>query len=121
MITVDGDYQIAHVVASPAGVVKMQGESFRKARLWVLEDHTGIVVVPGYEGKGVSRIMAGRVTSLIKNGSDYTATIEDDDRSIQVRESSCLCGFGEVGTAGPVDGRWRILRVRKPDWYEILR
>jgi len=110
------DYVHALTVYTAPGKVTTPDSFHLKARIWVLEDRQVILCVPGHP-RGVERLHLGTV-SVLRRSAPKALTLEmEDGSSIQVVEANCACGMGAAGSAGPVDGRWKIERVRAPEWY----
>lgn len=93
--------------------------AWAKARLFVLEDRTAVLVTPGPGPREVTR------TSYLVAGSDWasasqTLTVVTDDGSIITMDArGCGCNMGMVGSAGPVDGAYRLSKVRAPEWHTV--
>jgi len=111
------DYIHALTVYTAPGKVTFGTTVYPKARIWVLEDHEVIICTPGPGGRGVTRVAAGPVTTLRRaDRKTVIGELESGDR-LTIEEASCACGMGAAGSAGPVEGRWKIERVRAPEWY----
>lgn len=111
------DYLHVLTVYTAPGRVTFGTTVYPKARLWVLEDHRVVIVVPGPEGRGVERIEAGNAAFLRRTAArQMTADLESEQKLV-IEEADCACGMGAAGSAGPVEGRWKIERVRAPEWY----
>lgn len=110
------DYQHVLTVYTAPGKLTHGSMTYPKARLWVLEDRQVIACVPE-QPRGVLRIQMGLVSELRKTAPrQHTLTMEDGSTSV-LHEASCACGMGRAGSAGPVDGKWKMDRVRRPEWY----
>lgn len=120
LITKDrSDYTYVNTVLTSPGQLKIGSEQWRKARLWVLEDHTVIAVVPGEGEGGVWRRNLGTAERIVRVARREVRVelVEDPGLEIALTEADCGCGMGYVASAGPVTGKWKIVRVRRPDWY----
>lgn len=120
LITKDrSDYIYVNTVFTAPGKLKIGTDQYRKARLWVLEDRTVIAVVPGTEDGGVWRRNLGLAERIVRTSRRELRVelAEDPDLAVEITESDCGCGMGYVASAGPVLGKWKIVRVRRPDWF----
>lgn len=113
------DYQYVHTVYTSAGALRVGEQMWPKARLWVLEDRTIVAIVPGDSISEVERITIGEAVSGVLARGEATFTLSGSDETVQFRERTCgSCGMGAVGSAGPVEGKWRMERIRLPEWVE---
>ena len=113
------DYQYVHTVYTNSGALRIGESMWAKARLWILEDRSIMAIVPGQNGADVERIPLGTVEEAVRVRGEVTITLTDSDEPIRFRERTCgSCGMGAVGSAGPVEGKWRMERVRLPEWMK---
>jgi hypothetical protein len=117
-----------YVVHTSRGRAVLDGFSYPKASVWVLEDGTVILCVPeGLEPntKGVSRIQ--RQVADYAGASTWSPrakmlTLElDSGETLTMDSRGCGCGLGAVGNAGPVLGPYEIVRVRNPTWFATIQ
>lgn len=114
----NSDYQHVLTVYTAPGKVTAGAMHYPKARLWVLEDRQVVVCAPE-QPRGVLRVQLGLLTELRRSGPrQHTLTMEDSS-TVVIEEASCACGMGRAGSAGPVDGKWKMDRVRAPEWYVL--
>ena len=106
------------VVASGKGrLVSPSGARHPKARLWVLADRTAVVCLP--DGNGVRRVTV-EVESSVFNRAAETLVVLAAEGEFSLDMRGCGCGMGAVGNAGPIDGSYRVERVRAPEWHEVI-
>jgi len=113
-------------VATVNGRVQALGESFPKARVWLLEDRSLVLCVPDREAPGrVRRVAYGPVVSASwaakQKALSVTVELGEDTGVgvITVDARGCGCGMGAAGNAGPTAGKFDVVRVRTPDWYTV--
>jgi hypothetical protein len=95
-----------------------QVEYWGKARLFVLEDRTAVLIV-GAPGGGIERIVADILESAWVTGSRQLSVVVVDGDVLVLDGQGCGCGMGAIGNAGPVDGAYRLSRVRAPEWHTV--
>lgn len=110
------DYQHVLTVYTAPGKVSVGSVVHPKARLWVLEDRQVVVCVPEHP-RGVQRLQLGAAVELRKTSPRQHTLAMEDGSTVTIEEASCACGMGRAGSAGPVDGKWKMDRVRAPEWY----
>jgi hypothetical protein len=141
-------------VAAMNGRVNLYGQSFDKARVWLLEDRTAVICSAGVDGIERRKVFVRQARHLTRDkmlvadvvremrhttlaafaASLPPGAIAIDDSGAPVVElppgdagrllvdtRGCGCGYGAVGTAGPIEGPFEMVRVREPDWLETVR
>jgi hypothetical protein len=109
-------------VATVNGSVRALGETYPKARVWLLEDRTVVLCVP-------DRTAPGRVRRESYNGAvesahwaarskQLTITLGGGE-TVAVNAKGCGCGMGAAGNAGPTAGAYDVVKVRQPEWYTV--
>lgn len=111
------DYQHVLTAYTAPGKISVGGTLYQKARLWVLEDRQVIIVRNHPSGRGVERIALGATTLMTRTGRRSVIAELESGETLSIEEASCACGMGAAGSAGPVEGRWKIERVRRPEWF----
>lgn len=116
-IELDGDLHLINTIYTGPGHLQLGEEKFRKSRLWILEDRTVVACVPAPDDSVDRRNLGSAESVEFRGRRNLTVTIPDYGGPISFQEADCACGMGEVGTAAPIQtARWRIVRVRRPDW-----
>lgn len=88
-----------------------------KARVFILEDRTAVLVTPGDAPGTVAREVFAVDTSMwVPHAKRLTASFVGGG-GIDLDGSGCGCGMGAVGNAGPSDGGYRLTPVRAPEWH----
>lgn len=111
------------VVHTVAGKLWLRGEHHPKARVWLLEDREAVLAIPARQSGGspVERIVERLTGSEWSGGRKLlTATLEDGGE-LRLDGRGCGCNMGAVGSAGPVEGQYHIVRVRTPDWHVVSK
>lgn len=110
-------------VATASGrVTVLDGEtqvgSWAKARLWVMADRQAVLVTSS-DGREVSRAVY-EVETAHNDRRRRELVVETTSGQLLVASTAgCGCGMGVVGSAGPIDGPYRVVRVRAPEWFEV--
>lgn len=117
-IVKDGEFLFVLTVYTAPGKLKVNGENFSKSRIWVLENRDVYAVTRAGNGADVARMMLGKAASMAKTTRRQLDITLEDGSIVQLLESSCGCGMGAVASAGPIEGPWRMRRVRIPDWFD---
>lgn len=116
----DGEFLFVRTVYTAPGALRVHGgDSYAKARIWVLANRD-VYIVSGAGGGEVVRTLVGQVASMTKTAKRQLDITLEDGSTVQLTEASCGCGMGAVSSAGPVEGPWRIERVRTPEWFDAL-
>lgn len=106
------------VVETGIGSVFWPGGQNSKARLWLMEGNVAIICVNAPDG-GVNRIsFEGVVSAVYVRSQQETTVLLGDGSQIVLDARGCGCSMGAVGSAGPVEGPYEIVRVRA-DWYTV--
>lgn len=108
------------VVHTVVGKLWVGDEHHPKARVWVLEDRTAVLVLPA-AGRGVERRTEALTASSWDGGRKLLTAVTEDGQDLRLDGRGCGCNMGAVGNAGPVDGRYNIVRVRTPEWHEVSK
>lgn len=90
-----------------------------KARLWILADRTAVVVWSP-DGKTVERTAHDVVASSHDRRARMMTVQTTAGLTITAPTGGCGCGMGVVGSAGPVEGPYKVVRIRTPDWHEVI-
>lgn len=94
-------------------------DHFPKARVWLLDGREAVLCTPGAAG-AVERRTEALVASSWDPRTKVLTAETTDGRTIRLDGKGCGCNMGVVGNAGPLDGPYRITRVRTPDWHTVL-
>lgn len=108
------------VVASARGRVTLGSTVHAKGRVFVMEDRSVVLVLPGEGGRGVRRVEYVALTSEWHPASKALRVTLSDGHTLSVDASGCGCGMGAVGNAGPSEERYRLTKVRAPEWHSIV-
>lgn len=95
-------------------------QSWQKARLFVLEDRTAVLIIPD-EGRAVERLPYTVVASDWAATARRLTVVVDDGGILSLDGRGCGCNMGAVGGAGPVAGPYRLSKVRAPEWHTVSR
>jgi len=106
------------IVASARGKLRIGSVQHAKARLFVLEDRTAVVVLPDPGGGLVWSTYAVDTSSYDPPSETLTVRLADGGE-LALDARGCGCGMGAVGNAGPVDGPYRLTAVRAPEWHTV--
>lgn len=93
--------------------------SWPKARVFVLEDRTVVLVTPGPGPRTVER------QTYLAEASDWNRTtsqlsvVLSDGAVLTVDAKGCGCNMGVVGSAGPTAEAYRLTKVRAPEWHTV--
>ncbi len=108
------------VVVSARGKLTLLGVHHAKARVFVLENKTAVVVLPNpNDRKQLLR------TSYEVLGSEWQPAVKLmivhlDVGVLMLDANGCGCGMGAVGNAGPTAEPYRLVNVRAPDWHTVV-
>jgi len=109
------------VVATARGKLHIDngetGENYAKARVFVLEDRTAVVIVPDDSPRKL------HWETFVVDSSSYNPATRQlvvalaNGSVLTVDGQNCGCGMGAVGNAGPIDGPYKLTPVRNPEWH----
>lgn len=107
------------VVVSARGKLDLDGEHYGKARVFVLEDRTVTVVTP-VKPRGLEwRTYTVESSTWNPPSKLLTVTFAGDNGGLALDAGGCGCGMGAVGNAGPIDGPYKLVKVRSPEWHTV--
>lgn len=116
-------------LTGPAELTGPQGERLERwprARTFVLEDQTLVVIHQAGRGAALERseypVAASDYNSRTKR---LSVVIGGDDPALAgaalTVTNHCGCGWGAITNAGPTDGPYRLTKVRTPEWHTVTR
>lgn len=116
-----------NVVGTVAGRSTLNGAVHPRSRLWVLEDRTAVLCLPGEARRDVERLTFDVISSSWDASTKLLSVLgtpsgdpEAEPVTITADGNGCGCGLGAVGNAGPVAGKYEVQRVRNPPWHSVL-
>lgn len=109
-----------HTVATLAGRATLGSTSWPKARVYLLEDRQAVLIVPDPDNRGKVVRIPFDVTTSTWDAREKSLVMLTQDGELAVDGKGCGCGMGAVGSAGPVEGRHDLIRVRAPEWHVVL-
>lgn len=120
------DRETVEVVAIGTG--KVTGPwSGPKARLWLLGNRTMVLVRPHpSDPKEVVRtVLEVETASNDRRAKRLSVTTFDQGAegptsTWSVSTAGCGCGLGVISSVGPIDGPYRSVRIRPPEWYTVI-
>lgn len=110
--------QEVRVVHTVAGKLWIGDEHHPKARVWLLESQEVVMVLPGTGNAVERRTEPLTASEWSPSGKVLTVTTESGE-TIRVDGRGCGCNMGVVGSAGPVEGRYHVVRTRTPEWHTV--
>lgn len=110
-------------VATGIGRADVLGVKHPKSRLWILADRTAVLVVPADPGqRNMVRLKFDVDASSWDKRTKVLALVTPDGDIVSVDGGGggCTpCQMGRVANAGPVEGQYRVARVRTPAWHTV--
>lgn len=114
------DRQTVETVATASGKVSLGATAhWNRARVWVLAERR-VVIVYSPDGNAIERAAYDVERSRVDRRRRELVVETTDGNTIVASTAGCGCGMGVVGAAGPVDGPYRVVRVRAPEWHETI-
>lgn len=114
-------------VATLVGPAQLGGQRFPRARTFVLEDRTVVIVHQGPTGKGAIErlVLPVEASDFNSKTKQLSVIIGGEDPGMAgtalTVTNHCGCGWGAVTNAGPTDGPYRLTKVRVPEWHTVTR
>lgn len=113
------DRTLVEVVRSPAGQVV--GPLAGIGKLWLLADRTMVLVrFADASRRSVSKHCFDVLEARDDRRSRRLFVTTADGGEWSVGTSGCGCGLGKVSSTGPIDGPYRLVRVRQPEWLTVV-
>lgn len=114
----DGTTEV-HVVYTSPCVLSTPVGRWPIAQMWVLEDRTVLAIVPTEDNRSTVRLSLGMADEMRRESrKNVVIVLADESGTITLTETRCACG-SPVNGVGPVDNRWRMIRVRPPRWATL--
>jgi hypothetical protein len=115
------EYRVVGTAMGTARKLSAEGavlEQWSKARMFVLESLEVVLVVPAGPG-AVDRVVGTTVASEWNRQSRQLTAVLESGEILTVNGQGCGCNMGAVGNAGPSDGQYRLVKVRRPEWHTV--
>lgn len=94
---------------------QLGAETLPKCRVFVMEDHSVVLITPG-DG-GLVRQSFEAVGAGFERATQTLTVHLSSGQTLTVFGKGCGCGMGAVGNAGPTEDPYRLSKVRAPEWY----
>lgn len=108
------------VVETARGTMRLGVAAYEKARVFVLENRTVVVVLPGPEDPDALSWDTYAVDTANYSPVTKILTVRlADGGELVLDGNGCGCNMGAVGNAGPNGGPYKLTPVRNPEWYTV--